>query len=139
MVSAGFPGRSAPRRRLLKGALAAGCACALGLMPITASAHAFLVRAFPGVGATVAKSPTQLTLTYTEAVVPHFCKVRLQGPNDTAIPIGPPRTAPSNPRVLVMAVPHLAPGRYTVTWHAVATDTHRTEGRFGFTVAGEAR
>ena len=28
-----------------------------------------------------------------------------------------------------------APGTYSVTWHAVALDTHHTQGSFKFTVA----
>ena len=36
----------------------------------------------------------------------------------------------------VLAVPlkPLPPGVYTVSWHATATDTHKTEGKFTFTV-----
>ena len=37
---------------------------------------------------------------------------------------------------LAVAVKPLAAGTYTVTWHVTATDTHKTEGRFRFTVAG---
>ena len=35
---------------------------------------------------------------------------------------------------LAVGVGPLPPGAYTVEWHAVSVDTHRTEGRFGFTV-----
>ena len=135
MVSAITRLRRASRRT---GLVALGLA-ALGLSPGMAFAHAFLVRASPPVGATVAAAPTQLTLSYTEAVVPHFCQVTLHGPGGAKVPVGGPRAAAGHPRVLLVRLPHLAPGRYTVTWHAVARDTHRTEGRFAFTVAGDRR
>jgi hypothetical protein len=28
------------------------------------------------------------------------------------------------------------PGSYRVQWHALSVDTHKTEGRFSFTVGG---
>ena len=111
----------------------------LGLWPGIAFAHAFLVRASPAVGATLAAAPARLTLFYTEAVVPHFCQVTLRGPGGAAVPVGRPRPEAGHPRVLLVRLPHLVPGRYTVTWHAVASDTHRTEGSFAFTVAGGKR
>jgi len=27
-----------------------------------------------------------------------------------------------------------APGKYTVTWHALSQDTHKTQGSFSFTI-----
>jgi methionine-rich copper-binding protein CopC len=29
----------------------------------------------------------------------------------------------------------LKPGSYTVTWHVLSVDTHRTEGSYSFTVS----
>jgi copper resistance protein C len=31
-------------------------------------------------------------------------------------------------------LPRLPPGTYTVVWHVTSVDTHKTEGRFDFTV-----
>ena len=33
-----------------------------------------------------------------------------------------------------IGVGRLAPGSYSVTWHALSVDTHKTQGSFGFTV-----
>jgi methionine-rich copper-binding protein CopC len=117
-------------------ALAALVLAALWLAPATAFAHAFLVRAVPGVGSRVTSAPGQLTLYYTEGVVPHFCRVRVTGPGNAAVAVGRPHAMAGHPAVLLVRLPHLAPGRYTVTWHAVSTDTHRTQGSFHFTIAG---
>ena len=116
------------------------CAGALLLAaPVDASAHAFLVRAIPAVGATVTAAPSRLTLFYTEAVVPHFCQATLRGPGGAAVPVGRPRSEAGHPRVLQVRLPPLPPGRYRVTWHALSRATHRTEGQFAFTVAGRSR
>ena len=119
--------------------LAAIALAAFGLWPGMAFAHAFLVRAIPAAGATVTAAPARLTLIYTEAVVPHFCQVTLRGPGGAAVPVGRPRPEPGHPRVLLVRVPPLPPGRYRVTWHALSRDTHRTAGHFAFTVAGRQR
>ena len=111
---------------------------ALWLAPAPALAHAFLVRAVPAVGATVKAAPPRLTLDYTEGVVPHFCRVTVTGPGGAAVAAGRPRAEAGHPAVLLVRLPHLVPGRYTVRWHAVSTDTHRTQGQFGFTVARPA-
>lgn len=117
-------------------ALAALCLAALCLSPGLAFAHAFLIRAVPPAGARLVAPPPRLTLIYTEAVVPHFCQVAVHGPGGAAVPAGRAHAVPGHPAELSVRLPHLAPGHYTVTWHAIATDAHRTEGRFGFTVAG---
>ena len=127
------------RRAARRPGVAAVALAAFGLWPGLAFAHAFLVRAVPAMGTTIAAAPARLILFYTEAVVPHFCQVTLRGPGGVAVPVGWPRPEAGHPRVLLVHLPPLVPGRYMVTWHAVARDTHRTGGRFAFTVAGGAR
>ena len=108
-------------------------ALSLGLGP-QAFAHAFLDRAVPAVGSTVATAPQTLRLRFTEAVVAHFSTVRVLDASGHAVAAGAPR-ADDGGRTLVVDLPKLAPGAYTVVWHVTAEDTHRTEGRFGFSIA----
>jgi methionine-rich copper-binding protein CopC len=37
-------------------------------------------------------------------------------------------------KVMRVSVGSLATGTYTVTWHALSVDTHKTQGSFSFTV-----
>ncbi|MGH7155691.1 MAG: copper resistance CopC family protein [Acetobacteraceae bacterium] len=106
-------------------------------LPIAAPAfgHALLVRAVPPAGATVAVPPHEVTLVFTEKVEPAFCQVQVLDPSDGAVAAGKAHGVRGNDRALSVSVPRLSPGRYTVVWHATAADTHRTEGRFTFTVA----
>jgi methionine-rich copper-binding protein CopC len=99
-----------------------------------AGAHAFLEHAIPPVGGQVATSPATLDLSFTEGVVPHFSTVEVLGPSGQALHTGAPRSG-ANGRELIVALPPLAPGQYTVMWHVTSQDTHKTEGRFSFTVA----
>jgi methionine-rich copper-binding protein CopC len=52
------------------------------------------------------------------------------------VPTGQPANAPGKRDVLIVPInATLTPGAFTVTWHAVALDTHKTQGTFIFTVA----
>jgi methionine-rich copper-binding protein CopC len=106
-------------------ALAAGTA--------SASAHALLEHASPPVGGRVAAPPATLDLSFSEGVVPRFSSVAVLGPSGGALRTGPPRSGKDR-RDLVVTLPPLAPGQYTVVWHVTSEDTHKTEGRFSFTV-----
>lgn len=116
--------------------LRAGLLVALLGMTVAAApafAHARLDSAVPASGSTVATAPASLRLRFTEAVVPHFCAVQVLDAHGRAVKVGSPKG--EGGRTLIVALPKLGPGSYTVVWHAVAEDTHKTEGRFGFTVA----
>jgi methionine-rich copper-binding protein CopC len=112
--------------------LAAGLA--LIFAPVAAFAHAQLDEAAPAVGGTVA-SPSEIRLKFSEGVEAHFCTIALSAEGGGAVPLGAPSVDPADPGVLIAKVGRvLAPGVYTVTWHAVSVDTHKTQGSFSFTV-----
>ena len=46
-----------------------------------------------------------------------------------------PATPDGDASRLAVGLRRLGPGTYTVEWHATSVDTHRTQGRFTFTVA----
>lgn len=99
----------------------------------SAGAHAFLEHASPPVGSRVATAPATLDLSFTEGVVPHFSSVEVLGPSGQALHTGAPHSG-KGARELIVPLPPLAPGQYTVMWHVTSQDTHKTEGRFSFTV-----
>ena len=99
-----------------------------------AFAHAFLERASPPVGSEVAASPPELSITFTEGVEPLFSTIEVHDANGAAVSTGKPHVAPGNDRRLIMELPKLPPGTYTVIWHVTSVDTHKTEGSYQFTV-----
>ena len=98
-----------------------------------AFAHAFLKKADPAAGATVAQAPKTLLLTFTEDLETQFCKVSV---TDTmGMNAGnAPQAVTGHPDKLLVPLSITMPGKYTVIWHALSTDTHKTEGSFSFTV-----
>ena len=98
-------------------------------------AHAFLDHADPKVGSTINHSPAELKIWFTQNLEPAFSSVQVQdaqgkdevGKKDL-------RLDGKDKSLVIVSLPHLPPGTYTVIWHAVSVDTHRTQGRFKFTI-----
>jgi copper resistance protein C len=109
---------------------------ASSLAATAAFAHAFLDRAIPGVGMTVSGSPRELQLSFTQGVVVAFSNVTVSADGGGAVPASKPVNDPSNQQIIHVRLGHpLKPGGYTVTWHVLSVDTHRTEGTYHFTVS----
>ena len=107
---------------------------AFGLVATAAFAHAQLESAVPPVGGSVA-SPSEIRLKFGEGVEPRFSGVTVVGANGAPATVGAPSVDPVDKSVLIVKVTKpLAPGVYTVRWHAVSVDTHKTQGSFNFTV-----
>jgi methionine-rich copper-binding protein CopC len=107
---------------------------ALAFTTHLAWAHAFLLRSSPPVGSDVPSTPARLTLRFTEPVEVLFCTVELRNPSGAAISVPAPTLAADDPTMMVIPLPKLGPGTYTVIWHVTSVDTHKTEGQFQFTI-----
>jgi methionine-rich copper-binding protein CopC len=111
-------------------------AAVLGLFsPGAAFAHAMLVKALPAVGGQVAASPSEIRITYSEAIELRFSGIEVKTASGAAVATGAASIDPKDRATLVvpMQAP-LAPGSYKVTWHVVSVDTHKTTGSFSFEV-----
>jgi methionine-rich copper-binding protein CopC len=116
---------------------AALAAASLAILSCTgpAFAHAYYVKSDPAAGSTVDAAPKMLTITYTEDLDLAFCSVTVtdgMGMNDAA---GKPQPVPGHANEMQIPLHIQMPGKITVTWHALSTDTHKTDGHFSFTVA----
>ena len=83
----------------------------------------------------VATAPKAIRIQFNEAVELAFSGIELKSDKGQAQPVGAPSVNPKDKAQLIVPVNgELAPGKYTVSWHAVGDDTHRTEGSFNFEV-----
>lgn len=95
----------------------------------SAFAHAHLVAAVPAAGATVASTPTMLSLTFTEALELKLSGATLKGPDGAPVATGAPSLNPTDGKVMSIALPTpLGAATYTVDWHAFSNDGHATHG-----------
>jgi copper resistance protein C len=109
---------------------------AFALCATSALAHAHLQKSRPAAGEAVKISPTEIWLKFSEGVEPRFSTIALAAQSGGSASIDKPSVDPADHSVLIAPVPQaLKPGVYKVTWHAVSTDTHKTEGGFTFTIA----
>jgi methionine-rich copper-binding protein CopC len=98
-----------------------------------ASAHAHLRSASPPVDSTVA-APKAVEITFTEGVEPKFSSIVVKDAKGQQVDTGDVHPASTDGLKLAVGLKPLAPGAYTVVWHATSVDTHKTDGHFVFTV-----
>lgn len=100
-----------------------------------AFAHAHLKQQQPAENAEVSVSPQQLTLGFSEGVEDKFSGVTLTGPGGSAVATGDAKRSPDDITQLIVPVKQaLAAGTYTVSWHVVSVDGHKTKGQYRFSV-----
>jgi copper transport protein len=109
----------------------------LFLLAPGAAAHALLIRADPAIDGTVARSPGQILLTFSEPVDPTLSHVRVVDTSGHPAPgvssSQPVRGDQQELRIVLIApLPH---GVYTVDWQTVsAIDGHFAAGAYAFGV-----
>lgn len=102
----------------------------------TASAHALPKMEDPPAGTAVAKPPTRIAITFSEAVDLHFSGIIVRNAQGQRVDRGDDKPDPHDAARLSVGLKHdLAAGTYSVTWHALDTDGHRTQGNYSFSVA----
>ncbi|HDS7771630.1 TPA: CopC domain-containing protein YobA [Klebsiella aerogenes] len=109
----------------------------LSAMLTTASAfaHAHLQQQIPAADSTVSVSPQALTLTFSEGVELSFSGVTLNGPQNKPVATGKLARSDGNKAQLTLPLNEpLAAGEYTVEWHVVSVDGHKTKGQYHFSV-----
>ncbi len=120
-------------RRLASVALIAALSLLVSARP--ALAHSQLVSSSPGAGQVLAQPPTELLLVFSEALEPGYSTVDLVDGQGRTLETGIGNPDPSDSRVLIVPVPGLADGAYTVVWRVLSTaDGHETSGSITFGV-----
>lgn len=100
-----------------------------------ALAHAHLQQQTPAANSEVSPAPQTLTLNFSEGIEDNFSGVTLKGPNQQTITIGKAvRNGTDKKQLVVPLTESLASGLYTVEWHVVSVDGHKTKGQYQFSV-----
>jgi copper resistance protein C len=102
-------------------------------------AHAFLDHAEPKVGSTITNSPAEVKIWFTQELEPAFSSLEVQDANGNQVDKKDAHLDEKNKSLFIVSLPQLSDGKYTVIWHAVSVDTHRTQGRFEFTIKTSSR
>ncbi len=97
-----------------------------------AEAHAHLVASTPAANASGA-APSQIDLQFSEAPLEKFSGISVFDARGRSVPAMSMKGADAKTLTFMPTSP-FKPGVYSVKWHAVTADTHRTQGAFAFTV-----
>lgn len=98
-----------------------------------ASAHAKLVSETPAADSMAMPAPTELKLKFSEGIELKFTGVKVVGAKKDAVATGLAALDPKDNTTLVVPFKSALPdGKYTVNWHALSTDGHKTKGSYSF-------
>ncbi|NTJ68118.1 copper homeostasis periplasmic binding protein CopC [Agrobacterium rhizogenes] len=100
-----------------------------------AMAHAHLTSAVPAADGTVKTAPSELDLTFSEGLNLKFSGTKVTGPDKATVKTGEGMLMNRGTTLMVPITDKLSAGKYTVEWHALSTDGHKTNGSYSFTIA----
>ncbi|CAG9233950.1 Protein yobA [Burkholderia vietnamiensis] len=99
-----------------------------------AHAHAHPKTLDPAADATLASAPHEVAIDFSETLEPAFSSIVVTDSHGQSVADGKSAVDAGNRKRMHVALASLAAGTYTVAWVAVASDGHRTQGRYTFTV-----
>lgn len=96
-------------------------------------AHAHLRSSTPPGGAS-GPAPAEVSITFSEGLEPSFSSIEVTDAAGARVDKADLHIIGGDAKMVAIGLKPLVPGPYTVVWHATSVDTHKTEGRFTFTV-----
>jgi methionine-rich copper-binding protein CopC len=97
-------------------------------------AHALLDHAEPKVGSTVTDPPAEVKIWFTQGLEPVFSAIEVTDAQGREVDKKDSHLDSKNKALLIVSLAKLPAGTYTVAWHVVSVDTHKTQGHFEFTI-----
>lgn len=121
--------RAPPQSSII--AIAAALVLLLAL-PTAASAHAGMISSEPGRRAVLSVAPKKIRLCFSENIEAGFSKVLLEDGAGKAVVLAPPARDAAKASCLIVPLPALANGSYTVKYKVLSVDGHIVEYGYGF-------
>ncbi len=110
----------------------------LGLAAPEASAHAALLKTTPQDSQILDTQPTEVVLTYGEAVTIGLGQLKVVTADGDRVDTGAPTQSAGNTEVHIPLRGGLAQGSYLVIWRVVSADSHPVSGAFTFSIGKES-
>lgn len=124
-------------RRVVAGsALIMGLVAGLHSAPVLA--HAMLVKAEPPRRAQLTQPPAQVRLWFNEEIEKDYASLAVSHA-DKAVTEAKPQVAADDPKSIVLPLPQLSPGKYTVKFRVLSVDGHVVDSSYDFTVKSKAQ
>jgi methionine-rich copper-binding protein CopC len=110
----------------------------VGLHSGTALAHAMLVKAEPARRAALTKAPSQVRLWFNEEIEKDYASLAVQDAAKATVTEIKPHVAADDPKSIVLPLPELEAGKYTVKFRVLSVDGHVVDSSYDFTVKSKA-
>ncbi|MBL8497495.1 copper resistance protein CopC [Nitrosomonas sp. JL21] len=105
------------------------------LFPINlAMAHATLVKSDPPRRASLSSPPKQIQLWFNEKIEASYASVIVLDKDKKAITQNNPEVVAEDPKSVVLSMPEIDAGRYTVQYRVMSVDGHVIESSYDFNV-----
>lgn len=97
-------------------------------------AHATLVKSDPPRRASLSSPPKQIQLWFNEKIEGSYASVSVLDSNKNSITENSPEVVTDDPKSVILNLPQIEPGRYTVQYRVMSVDGHVIESSFDFNV-----
>ena len=101
-------------------------------------AHAMLVKAEPPRRAQLTQPPAQVRLWFNEEVEKDYASLSVLDADKTPVTETKPHIAEDDPKAIVLPLPELSSGKYTVKFRVLSVDGHVVDSSYDFTVKSKA-
>ena len=101
-------------------------------------AHAMLVKSEPPRRAQLTQPPSQVRLWFNEEVEKDYASLSVLDAAKTPVTETKPHIAEDDPRAIVLPLPELSSGKYTVKFRVLSVDGHVVDSSYDFTVKSKA-
>ena len=107
---------------------------ALLLAPVAAWAHAKLVKSEPAQRAVLGHPPSKLRLWFNERLEPAFSIATVVDASGNRVTSTEAAVSSTDPKLLVLPLPLLGKGAYTVQYQVLSVDGHTVKSTFRFEI-----
>ena len=123
---------------LLAGSLLSSLLLVAGLHSTPVLAHAMLIKAEPARRAQLAQAPTQVRLFFNEEVEKDYAALAVLDSSKAPVTETKPHIDANDPKAIVLPLPELNPGKYTVKFRVLSVDGHVVDSSYDFTIKSKA-
>lgn len=100
----------------------------------TAFAHTKLIKSDPPNRATINAAPERIQLWFNEEIEGNFATVTLLNADGKPATNNSPEVVSDDLKTVILPIPELAPGKYTVKYRIMSADGHVVESDYSFTL-----
>ena len=97
-------------------------------------AHAQLVKTEPARRAVLDKAPTEVRLWFSEEIEGFYTTLSVLDADKTPVTEAKPHVVSDDPKLIVLPLPELPDGKYSVKFRVLSVDGHIVESSFNYTV-----